>query len=144
MGAGEVGIDIEQIRDLPDLDQLIDKNLTTKEKAYVQKDQDHKLSRFFRFWTYKETYLKAIGEGMRLTPKNLEFSEEEGTITLQLVKYGVDAIDWRFKGFTREGNYTGTLAYTGKGNVIREMGNEAKQKMPVIQIPTIYGVWIVG
>ncbi len=63
---------------------------------------------------------------MRLTPKNLEFSEEEGTITLQLVKYGVDAIDWRFKGFTREGNYTGTLAYTGKGNVIREMGNEAK------------------
>jgi hypothetical protein len=36
---------------------------------------------------------------MRLTPKNLEFSEEEGTIT---------------------------LAYTGKGSVIREMGNEAK------------------
>ncbi len=59
---------------------------------------------------------------------------------LPLVKYGFDAIDWRFKGFTREGNYTGTLAYTGNGSVIREMGIEAKQKMPVIQIPTIYGV----
>jgi len=65
----EVGIDIEKIRELPDIDQLIEKNLTSREKSYFLKNPDHKLSLFFQFWTFKESYLKAIGEGMRLTPR---------------------------------------------------------------------------
>jgi len=117
----EVGIDIEKIRDLPDIDLLIEKNLTSREKKYFQKDPDKRLTRFFQFWTFKESYLKAIGEGMRLTPENLEFSLEDGTIRLRSVKYGFDSVDWRFKGFTRDGNYTGTLTYTGQDTVIKEM-----------------------
>jgi 4'-phosphopantetheinyl transferase len=117
----EVGIDIEKIRDLPDIDLLIEKNLTSREKKYFQKDPDNKLTRFFQFWTFKESYLKAIGEGMRLTPENLEFSLEDGTIKLRSVNYGFDAANWQFKGFTREGNYTGSLAYSGKDTIIKEM-----------------------
>jgi 4'-phosphopantetheinyl transferase len=117
----EVGIDIEKIRELPDLDQLIEKNLTSNEKEYFRKNPDHKLSLFFQFWTLKESYLKAIGEGMRLTPENLEFSMDDGNIRLRSVKYGFEAIDWQFKGFTRKGNYTGTLTHKGKGTVIRDM-----------------------
>ena len=117
----EVGIDIEKIRDLPDIDQLIEKKLTSREKKYFQKDPDNRLTRFFQFWTFKESYLKAIGEGMRLTPENLEFSLEDETIRLRSVKYGFDAVDWQFKGFTRAGNYTGTLTYTGRETVIKEM-----------------------
>lgn len=117
----EVGIDIERIRDLPDIDLLIEKNLTPREKKYFQKNPDDKLTRFFQFWTFKESYLKAIGEGMRLTPENLEFSLEDGTIKLQSANYGIDTADWQFKGFTRMENYTGALAYTGKDTIIREM-----------------------
>lgn len=117
----EVGIDVEKIRDLPDLDQLIEKNLTPRERKYFRKDPDKRLTRFFQFWTFKESFLKAIGEGMRLTPENLEFSLEDGTIRLQFTNYGIDASGWQFKDFTREGNYTGALAYTGKDTVIREM-----------------------
>jgi len=117
----EVGIDIEKIRELPDIDQLIEKNLTSREKAYFLKNPDHKLSLFFQFWTFKESYLKAIGEGMRLTPENLEFSLDDGNIRLRSVKYGFEATDWQFKGFTREGNYTGTLTYQTRDTVIREM-----------------------
>ena len=116
----EVGIDIEKIRSLPDIDQLIEKNLTGRERAYFLKDPDHKLNWFFRFWTFKESYLKAIGEGMRLTPENLEFLLQDGTIRLRSVNYGFDGIDWQFKEFNRAGNYTGTLTYTGKGSVIKE------------------------
>ena len=117
----EVGIDIEKIRELPDIDQLIEKNLTSREKAYFLKNSDHKLSLFFQFWTFKESYLKAIGEGMRLTPENLEFSLDDGNITLRSVKYGFEATDWQFLGFTREGGYTGTLTYQTRDTVIREM-----------------------
>ena len=117
----EVGIDIEKIRDLPDIDQLIEKNLTRRERSYLIKDPAQKLNWFFRFWTFKESYLKAIGEGMRLTPENLEFSLEDGTIRLRSVNYGFDGTEWQFLEFSRAGNYTGALTYTGKGILIKEM-----------------------
>jgi 4'-phosphopantetheinyl transferase len=117
----EVGIDIEKIRELPDLDQLIEKNLTPREKAFFLKNPDHRLSLFFQFWTFKESYLKAIGEGMRLTPENLEFLVDDGTIRLRSVTYGFEATEWLFKRFTREVNYTGTLAYQKKDTVVREL-----------------------
>jgi len=118
---GEVGIDIEKIRDLPDIDQLIEKNLTSGEKKHFQKDPDKKLSRFFEFWTLKESYLKAIGEGMRLTPDNLEFSLDGGNIKLQNASIGFDAADWEFKGIAPEENYTGGLTYKGKDTLIKEI-----------------------
>ena len=117
----EVGIDIEKIRDLPDIDQLIEKNLTSRERGYLLKDPAHKLNWFFRFWTYKESYLKAIGEGMRLTPENLEFSLEEGTPRLRSVNYGFDGTGWQFLEFSRAENYTGTLTYSGKDILIKEL-----------------------
>ena len=117
----EVGIDIEKIRDLPDIDLLIEKNLTRRERSYFLKDPANKLNLFFRFWTFKESYLKAIGEGMRLTPENLEFSLEDGTIRLRSVNYGFDGTEWQFLEFNRAGNYTGALTYTGKGILIKEM-----------------------
>jgi len=120
-GDGEVGIDLERIRQMPDIEQLIQKNLTSREKEYVLKDPDKKLKRFFRFWTFKESYLKAIGEGMRLTPDNLEFSVEKGKIRLRSVNYGFEGADWQFKELTRDGNYTGTLTFAPRGLKIREM-----------------------
>ncbi|NOR33206.1 MAG: 4'-phosphopantetheinyl transferase superfamily protein [Bacteroidales bacterium] len=117
----EVGIDMEKIRDLSDIDQLIEKNLTRRERSYLIKDPAHKLNWFFRFWTFKESYLKAIGEGMRLTPENLEFSLEDRTIRLRSVNYGFDGTEWQFLEFSRAGNYTGALTYTGKGILIKEM-----------------------
>jgi 4'-phosphopantetheinyl transferase len=117
----EVGIDLEKIRDLPDIDQLIQKNLTRRERKYLLKDPAQKLNWFFRFWTFKESYLKATGEGMRLTPENLEFSLEDGAIKLRSVNYGFDGTEWQFLEFSRAGNYTGTLTYTGKGTLIKEM-----------------------
>jgi 4'-phosphopantetheinyl transferase len=117
----EVGIDIEKVRELPDLDQLIEQNLTSREKAYFLKHPDQKLALFFQFWTFKESYLKAIGEGMRLSPDNLEFSLNDGHISLQSVTFGFESTDWQFKQFTREGNYTGTLTYQKKDTLITEI-----------------------
>ena len=119
--SAEVGVDIEKIRDLPDIDMLIDKNLTPGEKKFVMREPRIRLKRFIQFWTFKEAFLKGIGEGMRLTPENLEFSLEDGTIRLLSVNYGFTTAEWQFKGFTRDGSYTGTLAYSGKETVIKEM-----------------------
>lgn len=128
-GDAEVGIDLEKIRDLPDLDQMIEKNLTRRERKYLVKDPDHKLNLFFRFWTFKESYLKAIGEGMRLSPENLEFSMQDGAINLRSVNYGFDGTEWQFQEFSRPGSYTGTLTYTGKGILIKELSPEGEANL---------------
>jgi 4'-phosphopantetheinyl transferase len=118
---GELGVDIEMIRDLPDLDLLIDRNLTSREKEYTLKDPKKKLTRFFQLWTLKESYLKATGDGMRLSPENLEFTVEGGNIRLNSLSFGHDTSQWRFRTFTRGHDFTGTLAYRGSNTVIREM-----------------------
>ncbi len=110
----EVGIDIEEKRSLPDLDDLIKKNLTKTEIEYINKKPQMKSNNFFRFWTMKEAYLKAIGEGMRLTPDNLEFSIENDNIRL-MNQYGLnDQEDWIIKEFLPKTSYFGTTVYKNK------------------------------
>ena len=117
---GEIGIDLEQIRELPDLDDLIQKNFTAKEISFITQNPKNKSMRFFRFWTFKESYLKAIGEGMRLDPGKLEFTVEGETIKLQGINGISETEDWNFSVFLPAKNYTGTLAYQGEGIGIKE------------------------
>ena len=113
----EIGIDLECIRDLPDLDQLINKNFTENERLFINKNKKERLKRFFLFWTIKESYLKAVGEGMRLTPDNLEFVIENNTIKLISIKGIFEPEDWNFKNIHFSDKYLSTLTF--KGNQLR-------------------------
>lgn len=60
-----IGIDVEFLRSLPDALSLAQRFFTESEAAYLaslppQKQQ----AMFFKFWTAKEAYLKATGEGL--------------------------------------------------------------------------------
>ena len=115
---GEVGIDIEKIRPLKDMNELIERNFTPKEQDYINKNSAERANRFFKFWTLKESYLKAIGEGMRLTPDNLEFSLENGKFMLQSIR-GVDELEeWVFNDCSFGSNYAGTLAHQGNSSLV--------------------------
>ncbi len=109
----EVGIDLEKIRPLPDLDEMIEKNFIAREQAYIRKTREDELRRFFFFWTIKESYLKAIGEGMRIEPQNLEFSIQNGKIRLLGVNGYTDYDDWVFEEVAFSPEYVRTLAYIG-------------------------------
>ena len=111
----EIGIDLERIREMSDLDELIQKNYNTYERAYINKVPNQRLYRFFKFWTIKEAYLKAIGVGMRIPPEDLEFSVQNGNYTLQSICGEADYEDWIFKDFNLENKtYTGTLTLKNK------------------------------
>ncbi|OFY84874.1 MAG: hypothetical protein A3F72_17990 [Bacteroidetes bacterium RIFCSPLOWO2_12_FULL_35_15] len=119
--AGEVGIDIEKIRTLPDLDELIEKNFSAKEKTFISKNKAEKEKRFFKFWTVKEAYLKAIGEGMRLSPDNLEFTFENNNYELDAIKGVFEQEDWLFTDFSIATDYAGTIVYKDKQTKISEI-----------------------
>jgi 4'-phosphopantetheinyl transferase len=117
----EVGIDIEQIRPLPDLDEMINTNFSAKELNFINSKPKERLNRFFRLWTVKESYLKAIGEGMRLTPDSLEFSIDDDRIKLLSIKGVFEQEDWKFKEFSASTDCVGTIAYSQDNTVIKFM-----------------------
>jgi len=118
---GEVGIDLEKIRPLNDLEDLVEKNFSPKEKEYITKIHAEKLIRFFKLWTLKESFLKAIGEGMRLTPDNLEFSINNGRFSLHSLRGFFEFEDWRFHNLNISNEYLGSLAHHAKPQQISEL-----------------------
>jgi 4'-phosphopantetheinyl transferase len=118
---GEVGLDLEQLRPLSDLDDLITKNFTPSEIKFINSKPDDNIRRFFRFWTIKESYLKALGEGMRLPPDNLEFSIENDRVRLLSVRGIFDQADWNFEEFSIAPDYVGTITYARDHTVIKRM-----------------------
>ena len=118
---GEIGVDIEQVRPLSDLDDMISKNFTASEIRFINAKVEERIRRFFRFWTIKESYLKAIGEGMRLPPDHLELSVENDRINLLSVKGVFEQGDWNFEEFSIPPDYVGTIAYSRDNTLIKHM-----------------------
>ncbi|MDX2360188.1 MAG: 4'-phosphopantetheinyl transferase superfamily protein [Crocinitomicaceae bacterium] len=111
----EVGLDLEKIRPLNDLEEMINKNFSNQEQSYIRRTKDETLRRFYFYWTIKESYLKAIGEGMRIEPQNLEFSIQNDRIRLLGVNGYTDYDDWVFEETPFSPEYVRTLTYIGEG-----------------------------
>ncbi|WP_208821673.1 4'-phosphopantetheinyl transferase HetI [Tolypothrix sp. PCC 7910] len=61
----QIGIDLEYIRPMSDLESLAQRFFLPREYDLVRSLPDEqKSSVFFRYWTCKEAYLKATGEGI--------------------------------------------------------------------------------
>lgn len=61
----QVGIDLEMIRPITDVEQLAQRFFSTQEtNAIASLVSPHQEEMFFRYWTCKEAYLKATGDGL--------------------------------------------------------------------------------
>jgi 4'-phosphopantetheinyl transferase len=64
-GSGRVGVDIERMRPLRDLDRIAQRFFAPREFATLCETPEHaRLRTFFGYWTVKEAYVKALGEGI--------------------------------------------------------------------------------
>lgn len=85
--AGEVtdvklGVDVmslDQVRNVSEFFRIMDKNFTTSEweeikgKSDSGKSEPEQLSMFYRHWALKESYVKALGVGIFIDLKNIDF-----------------------------------------------------------------------
>jgi len=61
----EVGVDVELRRPLPDLESLVARYFSSPERAAIEAvPAGRRLEAFFDYWTAKEAYLKAGGDGL--------------------------------------------------------------------------------
>ena len=62
---GRIGVDIEKIRELPEMLEIVARHFTRRENAELLSCAEAgRLMLFYQFWTRKEALLKAQGEGL--------------------------------------------------------------------------------
>jgi 4'-phosphopantetheinyl transferase len=75
----DVGVDVEQIRPLPDLEAIAARFFAPGERAGLAcLAADRRPAAFFALWTLKEAYLKARGEGFGRPPESVEITLDAG------------------------------------------------------------------
>lgn len=66
-GGGRIGIDVEEIRPMEDLLSIAESHYGPEEYAFLLAQPPGQLERaFFRCWTRKEAYVKALGKGLSI------------------------------------------------------------------------------
>ncbi len=72
-GRFDVGIDIEAVRQLNDLDQMTRRTLSAAEQRHFATiPLSDRLRTFFRYWTLKEALLKVLGVGLQWPLREIE------------------------------------------------------------------------
>lgn len=112
-----IGIDVEYLRSMQDMEQLAERYFLPSENALIQAfspEQRHNI--FFRLWTCKEAYLKATGEGitgLKRVEVSLKPGEEWGESIVSLNLNNCPAVDWTVLQLSLAPDYAAALAVEG-------------------------------
>jgi 4'-phosphopantetheinyl transferase len=112
----EVGIDIEQIRLVPDAEQIVVRYFAMQEReAFQSLSPDQKVEAFFYCWTRKEAFLKARGEGLYRPLHQFAVSLIPGE-PAQLLYFEEDPMEltrWSLQALTPAPGYAAAVAVEG-------------------------------
>ena len=114
----QIGIDLEKIRPVPDVMQLVSQFFSTEENAeFTTMPHDQKLIAFFSGWTRKEAYLKARGDGLffPLSQFSVSLATEKNTCLLESHDEPGELSRWSLVSLTPVPvpGYIGALAVEG-------------------------------
>ena len=112
-----IGIDLEHIRAIPDVDQIVARFFSEKEqRAFYAFHPEERQKAFFKVWTCKEAYLKAIGVGLNEPLNNIEvtISPGEAPPLLNAVGNEQDTSRWSLLNLSSPSGYIATLVTEGE------------------------------
>jgi 4'-phosphopantetheinyl transferase len=110
----EIGIDLEQIRPLSDIEQIANRFFQREEAAEIlslpQTEREHA---FFCCWTRKEAYIKAIGDGLSapLDGFRVTVQPSEPVRIIHVNNDAAAADDWSLHDVLIASDYAAAVAY---------------------------------
>ena len=110
----KVGIDVEQIRPLPDMQNIAARFFCSEEAVELMSlNANEREHAFFLCWTRKEAYIKAIGDGLSAPLDNFRVTIRPGAPARFIhVNHNANtANDWRLCDLQLAPNYAAALAY---------------------------------
>jgi 4'-phosphopantetheinyl transferase len=120
----EVGIDIEKLRPMSDLERVARRFFHPEEsrKLLALREED-RAPAFFRCWTRKEAYIKALGDGLFAPLDRFEVTLAPGEPVAFVHIDDRPAAEWSLLGLDVGPDYTGAVAIRGTDWVVRTMGS---------------------
>jgi 4'-phosphopantetheinyl transferase len=109
----DVGIDVERMRVLPDLEGIVARFFSAAERATLDRlPRDRRLHAFFRFWTVKEAYLKACGDGLNraLDHVDVELGADQQRASVRALDRPADERRWELFSLTPGPGYVAAVA----------------------------------
>jgi 4'-phosphopantetheinyl transferase len=118
---GALGVDVEVVAPLPDLLDVADRFFAPAERATLRALPDSdRLDAFFRCWTRKEAYIKAIGEGLACPLDGFVVTMRAGE-PARFIEIGDEAhaTAWWLEDLRPAAGYAGALAIRAQRPVVR-------------------------
>ena len=116
----EIGVDIERIRPMEDLEAIGLSIFSAVEGSHWESlRDDDRLVAFYRVWTRKEAYLKAIGLGLFRNLQDVTVPADaaalKGIGDARLVRDATGKSDWRVTDVPVGEGYCGAVSWEGDG-----------------------------
>ncbi|MEZ5357160.1 MAG: 4'-phosphopantetheinyl transferase superfamily protein [Bryobacteraceae bacterium] len=117
----EVGVDLEKVRPLADLDAVTRRFFHPQETAELMSLDTRQVEAFFRCWTRKEAYVKAIGDGLAAGFDRFQVSLLPGQAArMAHIEQNAGAAElWNLHHLEPAADYVGALAYAGTQCAVR-------------------------
>ncbi len=114
----EIGIDVEEVRPIPQLQEIAAHCFCPAEVSELLSidDTSARYEAFFRCWTRKEAFVKALGDGLYLPLDQFQVTLSPADVT-RFVHIGNDvsaACEWTLQHLDPAPRYVGALAYKSK------------------------------
>jgi 4'-phosphopantetheinyl transferase len=111
----DVGVDVEQHRPLDDLEDLARRFFAPAETdALLALDATMRTAAFYRIWTRKEAFVKAMGTGIGWGLDRFIVSHDEReAVALQIPEMPADAEKWTIRALPMEEGYAAAVAFDG-------------------------------
>jgi 4'-phosphopantetheinyl transferase len=110
----ELGIDVEQLRKLDEPEAIAARFFSTGEASeLLSLTPEQRGPAFFRCWTRKEAYVKAIGDGLSIPLDRFQVTLLPG-VPARFIQLAIDmgtAADWTLDHLELAPGYLGALAY---------------------------------
>lgn len=112
----EVGIDIEQIRQMDDAMRIARRHFSGKEIEELESLSADEISEaFFNCWTGKEAFVKALGEGISYPLSDFAVTLKAASEpAVSWTKQENESLDWKLFRFIPESGYVSSVAARNK------------------------------
>lgn len=111
-----IGVDVEQVRSMPDAEQIAERFFSARENAVFQTiPAAQRDDAFFNCWTRKEAYIKALGEGLSHPLDSFDVSLRPGEpAALLAIRGAATTADWSLHAFSPAPTYLAAVVMPGR------------------------------
>jgi 4'-phosphopantetheinyl transferase len=106
-----VGVDVEQLQKEVEYEGAAEQLFSAEERGRLASlDDQQRVDTFFRYWTHKESVLKAIGCGFSIPPKACRVDLERGVATIDWSELALELRNWCVLSLSPADGYVAAVA----------------------------------